>query len=576
MCGIAGAVGVDGAADQIQSLLAAMHHRGPDAQACTEDGDGRAALGAVRLRIVDLSPTADGVLATEDGRYHLAFNGEVYNHPELRSQLRGYRFRTTTDTEVVLAAWSRWGPACLDRLVGMFALLVWDTQEQRLHAARDRFGVKPLYLHQPAGGGVVVASEVAALLAGGVPAHPDEQTWSTYLTSGTHEGGGRTFWDGIAPLAPGHHLTWDAAAGMAVRPWYDLIGAVGPELDLRADDEVEAEVEALLAESVGLRFRADVPVGVALSSGLDSATLLELVHQVQGPASEVAAFTFVTGDPAYDEADAVHDLLARTRHPHHRCLLTPAQVPALALSVHRGQREPVGGLPTLAYARIFEEAQQLGVKVVLDGQGMDEAWAGYGYYAHAGRGPQQVVQGTATPITRPETLTPAFAALAAPPAESTGFGDPLRDLQLRDLLRTKLPRSLRYNDGVSMRASVELREPFLDHRLVELALRQPPSRTIGDGRGKALIRRITHGLLPDQQRVTAKRALQTPQREWLRGSLQTWADERIEAALAGPAGAWLDPAAVRREWARFSSGEGDNAFFVWQWVTLGLEEELVT
>ena len=253
------------------------------------------------------------------------------------------------------------------------------------------------------------------------------------------------------------------------------------------------------------------------------------------------------------------------------CQLSPEQVPALAESVQAAADEPFGGIPTLAYARVFEEARALGVTVLLDGQGMDEQWAGYDYYrAVLGGAAPGLIQGSTSPATHADCVTPELAALARPLDPRRPFSDALRNAQYRDLCQTKLPRALRFNDRVSMRQSEELREPFLDHRLVELALSQPPERKIVGDQGKHLLRSIAGALMPEGLVEAPKRPVQTPQREWLRGPLREWADAGIENALEVVGGTWLDPAAVRAQWRRFCLGEGDNSHFVWQWLSLAL------
>lgn len=576
MCGIAGIFGTDAA--RLKAMVEALSHRGPDGLGFhVEPG---AALGHARLSIIDLSDDGRQPMSDPSGRWWISFNGEIYNYLELRAELAsGHEFRTRTDTEVLLAAWMRWGPACLDRLIGMFAFLLWDARERKVFAVRDRFGVKPLYFHEK-DGALFVASEIKALHAGGVPASPDAASWASYLAHGLSDHGERTFWESVRSLPPGCLLAWQDGRS-SIAQWYDLAGRIGPELDCRPDREVQDEYRSLLEESVRLRFRSDVPVGINLSGGLDSSTLLALVQRVQGEESDIQAFTFVTGDPAYDELPWVEQMLARTRHPLVVCPLAPGEVPALAESVARFEDEPFGGLPTLAYARLFERAREAGVTVLLDGQGMDEQWAGYDYY-QAGGG---LVQGTRERPVRPDCLTPDLRALAgaagtadlpAPfpeaPSDLRSLGSlrNLRNLQYRDLRHTKLPRALRFNDRVSMRASTELREPFLDHRLVELAMRQPSERKIRDGRAKWLLSSLVADLLPRGVVEAPKRPVQTPQREWLRGPLRGWAAERIEGALDRFGGSWLDAAAVRREWEAYCAGRGDNSFFVWQWIGLDL------
>jgi asparagine synthase (glutamine-hydrolysing) len=571
MCGIAGIVGNGAAAGEpLAAMIACQGHRGPDGRGTWADPSGLCRLGHNRLAIIDLSAAGLQPMASADGRWHIVFNGEVYNYRELREELAGHAFRTRTDTEVVLAAWARWGEACLDRFVGMFAFLIWDSCEQRLFAVRDRFGVKPLYWAELPGKRVLFASEIKALQAAGAGLEFDTASWATYLSAGVLDHGEETFWRGVRSVPPGHRFLWrDGRSEIAC--WYALPDHVGRESDARPGEIVAEEYRALLEESVRLRFRADVPVGINLSGGLDSSTLLGLVRAVQGPESDVKAFTFITGDPAYDELPWVRQTLSHTRHPSVVAALAPADVPALAGSVAAFQDEPFGGLPTLAYARLFEVARRAGVIVLLDGQGMDEQWAGYDYYGAAAAGAgAPIVQGTRGPITRPEILMPEFRSLARPFTPPRPFGDALRDLQWRDLRFTKLPRALRYSDRVSMRSSTELREPFLDHRLVELALRQPPERKIRDGQSKWLLRRITEDLLPEGIAEAPKRPLQTPQREWLRGPLQEWARDCIEDALAALGGTWLDAPAVRAAWGHYTAEAEESSFHIWQWINLGL------
>jgi len=571
VCGIAGLFGAERNKDgPLRAMVKSQRHRGPDASGTYLDPTGLGALGHNRLSIIDLSPAGRQPMSSQDERFWIAFNGEIYNYLELRAELSGYPFRTRTDTEVILAAYERWGEGCLDRFVGMFAFLLWDAREQRLFAARDRFGVKPLCYAEVPGGGLALASETGALRAAGVPLEPDEVGWATYLARGLSDYSDRTFWKPVRSLPPGHKLTWHRGC-TRVASWYDLADRTGPDWDNRPLGQVEEEYLALLRESVRLRFRADVPVGINLSGGLDSSTLLGLVHAVQGSDSDVKTFTFVTGDPRYDELPWVEQMLAQTRHPSVVCRLTPEAVPELAAAAQCHQDAPFGGLPTLAYGRLFAQARLEGVIVLLDGQGMDEQWAGYDYYSAADRNrATTVVQGSREAAVKPECLMPEFRTLAEAFEAPNAFPDDVRQLQYRDARYTKIPRALRFNDRVSMQHSTELREPFLDHRLFELALRQPTERKLRGSTRKWLLRDLTRLLLPGGVVEAPKRPLQTPQREWLRSSLREWAEANIDLALRVVGGAWLEPQAVREAWWRYLNGEGDNSFHVWQWINLGL------
>jgi asparagine synthase (glutamine-hydrolysing) len=569
MCGIVGRF-LPRVAFRLDAALQTLHHRGPDAVGVWRDDHGSVELGHTRLSIIDLSDAGRQPMLSGDGRFALVFNGELYNYLELRRELTAYPFRTHTDTEVVIAAWSRWGAACLDRFIGMFAFLLWDVREQTLFAVRDRFGVKPLYTATLPDGSVGFASEIKTLHALGVERRRDVATWATYLTAGLTDWSSDTFWSGICAVPAGHIMTLRREAAPAARRWYDLVERSGLAVDTRDERTVRDEYEALLVESVSLRFRADVPVGINLSGGVDSSLLLGLVHAVQGPECDVKVFTFATGDSNYDELPWVEGMLERTRHPLLTCLLRADDVPALASRIAHVQDEPFGGIPTLAYATIFETARREGVIVLLDGQGLDEQWAGYDYYRKS-TATVPLVQGTNDPAVRPECLSKDLVQQARAFAPPTAFSDRLRNVQLRDVLATKIPRALRFNDRVSMAASTELREPFLDHRLFELALRQPEDRKIRGDSGKWLLRQIAAGLVPDSVRYAPKRPVQTPQREWLRGPLRAWANDLITTAIDRHPD-WFDARAARQAWDAYQAGHGDNSFWVWQWLSVALHD----
>lgn len=570
MCGIAGIFGRGWETTALQAMVDRQRHRGPDSDGIYRDPSGVAGLGNNRLSVIEPGPSGRQPMCCSERRFWLSFNGEIYNYLELRAELSDYPFRTRTDTEVVLAAYRRWGEGCLERFIGMFSFLIWDERNQSLFGARDRFGVKPLYYHLGDEGSLVCASEISALHAAGVVAEPDATTWATYLAHGLCDHAERTFWEGIRRLPPGHCLGWRDGR-LSERRWYDLAEEVGPEPDRRPEAAVRDEYVGLLHDAVALRFRSDVPVGINLSGGLDSATLLGLVQRVQGPDSDVKAFTFVTGDARYDELPWVETMLRHTRHGSVVCRLDPADVPGLATSVQDHQSEPFGGVPTLAYARLCERAREEGTIVLLDGQGMDEQWAGYDYYRAAlNGGDPGIVQGTQDGPVRPGCLTPEFARRAEELRVSEPFPDALQNAQYRDVVATKIPRALRFNDRVSMRASTELREPFLDHRLVELALRQPAERKLSGGVSKVFLRNSVADALPGRLVEAPKRALQTPQREWLRGELVDWSHDLIQAALKGYGDSWLDPSALLPEWDAYRDGASDNSFYVWQWIGLGM------
>jgi asparagine synthase (glutamine-hydrolysing) len=364
-------------------------------------------------------------------------------------------------------------------------------------------------------------------------------------------------------------MTWKNNK-MSISRWYDLAEKTSDRFDDRPEAEVCEEYLELMKDSVKLRFRADVPVGINLSGGVDSSTLLGLVHTLEKEENTVTAYTFATGDERYDELPWVKQMLAKTEHPLVVTTLRPEDIPDLAVSVQHSQDEPFGGFPTLAYAKLFESARKNGTIVLLDGNGMDEQWAGYDYYQSLNGSETSVVQGVKEKPVRPECLTEELRKLASPLPFPNVFSDKLRNAQYRDICYTKIPRAMRFNDRISMRSSTELREPFLDHRLFELAFRQPTKRKISGGTGKYMLRKIVKDLIPKGVSEAPKRPLQTPQREWLSGELRSWANEHIENACKNFGGSWLNEKMVRESWKNYCEGANDNSFYVWQWINLSL------
>ncbi len=570
MCGIIGIFGNNWKSEQLENMVSIQRHRGPDAEGIYIDPSNLAGLGHNRLSIIDLSEAGRQPMTARFGTNRIVFNGEIYNYLELRQELAAeYDFNTQTDTEVLLAAYQKWGAGCLDRLIGMFAFIIWDEKEKKAFAARDRFGVKPLYYHRKADGTIFLSSEIKAIHAAGISREPNEKAWANYLVHGLTDHTEETFWKDIYALPAGHFLTWKNGAVNFSR-WYDLAEKTAGEFDSRSDAEVREEYLELMKNSVRLRFRADVPVGINLSGGVDSSTLLGLVHALEKEESAVTAYTFACNDERYDELPWVRQMLAKTAHPLVVATLRPEDIPDLAVSVQTAQDEPFGGFPTLAYANLFAAARKNGTIVLLDGNGMDEQWAGYDYYGSLNGNQPGIVQGVKEKPVRPECLTEDFRSLAKPLTFPTVFADKLRNAQYRDVRFTKIPRAMRYNDRISMRSSTELREPFLDHRLFELAFRQPVERKIADGVGKKMLREMVKKLLPASVSEAPKRPLQTPQREWLRGELREWANEHIETACQSFAGAWLDERRIRQTWKNYCAGASDNSFYVWQWINLSL------
>ena len=565
MCGIVAIAGTGADVRKAEAMLERQRHRGPDFSA-TAILDKGIVLGHNRLAIIDPVPASHQPMHDASGRFTVVFNGEIYNYKELKAQLRDdYPFKTDSDTEVLLAAYMRWGEAMLPKLNGMFAFVIYDSGRNVLFGARDRFGVKPLY-YTFFDDTFYVASEIGAFKAAGIPMRPNEAVWAEYLVYASYGAPSESFWEGVKQLEGGCSFRF-YDGHFETKRWYDFVEETARYEERLSYEEVASRYEAMLAESVALRFRADVPVGFNVSGGLDSSVLLAMVDAYGEDTSKVAAFTFYTGDARYDELPWVRKMLAESTHPFFPVKLDVSDVPELAEKIMRIHYEPYGGIPTLAYHKLFMQARASGTIVLLDGQGMDEQWAGYDYYANAS---DAVVQGTKSSPTRPETLTPLFRALARKPEYPKPFDDRVRNLQYRDLFYTKIPRALRFNDRVSMAASVELREPFLDYRLVEFAFSQPLEYKIRNGERKRLLRTIAQRHLHRDIATAPKRPLQTPQREWLGDELADFVEAQIETIRHSFMRDWFDADALYGCWKAYKEGERDNAFFVWQWVSAGL------
>ena len=566
MCGIAGIIGPNPTEATLREMLSLQGHRGPDHTGSIVD-PGYAALGHNRLSIIDLSPEANEPYVDNSGRYYLTFNGEIYNYKELHEELKNsYSFRTKSDTEVLMAAFIKWGKDCLHRFNGMFAFGIWDSREKKFFAARDRFGVKPFYYAEDCGS-FYFSSEIKSLRKGTGCSAPNEKVWANYFYYGSYGMPNETFYDRIQQL-PGGHLLEFSNGRLSISKWYDFEAAVKAAPRGLKFNKVKKRYLELLKDSISLRFRADVPIAFNISGGVDSSLLLALVNLFEDK-RQINAYTFYTGDERYDELPWVQQMIATTENPLQKIKFTAAAVADSFRHIGRQQGEPFGGIPTLAYSAIFEQANRDGIKVLLDGQGMDEQWAGYDYYFSKNFG--STIQGTGrrSPF-RPETLSKDFAALAEKPEYPKPFDNNLQNLQFRDLFYTKIPRTLRFNDRISMGYSTELREPFLDYRLVEFAFAQPEEFKIKNEVGKYMIREILKPMVPTDISYAPKRPLQTPQREWLSHELKDLVEERLQALKSSPFSDWFDHQKIQKEWKAYLAGDNYSSFHVWQWMNSSL------
>jgi len=618
MCGIVGHVGAT-SPGLLPAMLGLLKHRGPDDSGIRVEGD--VGLGMTRLAIIDLV-TGRQPMSDAGGRYWIVFNGEIYNFRQLRAELMtaGRRFRTRSDTEVILHAYAVHGEACVERLAGMFAFAIWDDAERRLFLARDRLGKKPLYYwHRDRL--FLFASEPKALLCH--PAVARSVDWSAlhhYLAFG-YTPATRSIFDSIRKLPPAHTATVVEGRLTQRRYWQPPAGAPSP--GTRAGrEESAAAVRAGLREAVRLRLESDVPLGVFLSGGIDSSAVVASMREVTSGRIATFSVGFGRAAPTYDELPYARLVARRFATDHHEEILEP-DVRAILPDIVRAFDEPFGdssAIPTFVVA----QATARHVKVALSGIGGDETFGGYPRYlglrvaalhdklprwlrhasrSLAGRLPDSASSRnwadwarrfTAEPDATPgdryigwtrffgdaqlATLaTPALAAHLGPAVDEhqqSAFasgrpGDPV-DGAFRVDLAAYLPDDLlAMADRMSMAHSLEVRAPFCDHRIIEESLRLSSSAKMPGGRLKGPLKAAFAGVLPREVLAHRKHGFMIPLGDWLRRDLRPTLDDLLAPDCVRARGLF-DADAVEALKQEHLSGARTHADRLWTLMMLEL------
>ncbi|MBM64379.1 MAG: asparagine synthase (glutamine-hydrolyzing) [Acidobacteria bacterium] len=619
MCGIAGKLVRSGepAVDPklVAHMTAALSHRGPDAQGVwTASGIG---LGSSRLAVIDLSDRARQPLSNEDGSIRLVFNGEIYNFRELRHELemRGHRFRSETDTEVIVHLYEDEGPECVRKLDGMFAFALWDARTRTLMLARDRLGQKPLfYWHR--GDTVVFGSEPKALLQDTtVPNEVDEEAIHHYLTYGYVPAPLSAF-KNIRKLAPAHYMLVTDGELRLSRYWtldYEpkLQGSMG---------DLGVELDALLARSVERRLVADVPLGALLSGGLDSSAVVALMRRSMS--GTIKTFSIGFEEPEYDELPYARAVAAAFETEHHELVVKPAVTDFLPRLVYH-YNEPFADSSALATWCLTEMAGR-SVTVALSGDGGDEAFLGYDRYAGAVLASRldclpmvlrrQVASAAAwlpaaTPKTAVARLRRFVGGLDLEPAQRYGRWMSMLLVEHKLKLYTPeftaawgesdslglmeshwrsanalavverfahadvgmyLPDDLLVKmDIASMANSLEVRSPLLDHHVVEFAASLPVSFKLRLGTPKYLLRRVMRAYLPSGILTRRKMGFGVPIDQWLRGGMRELARDLLLGRTATERG-YFEPATLQRYLDEHESGQAQHHMRIWGLIMLEL------
>ncbi len=621
MCGIAGIFHLETAKpvedSRIRAMLAPMHHRGPDGSGVwTAPGVG---LGHLRLSIIDLAGGAQP-MASEEGDIVVTFNGEIYNFAELRAELeeRGHRFRTHSDTEVILHGWRQWGEACVERFVGMFAFALFDRSRQALWLVRDRMGVKPLHYARLSDGSIAFASELKGLLAHPlIRGEPDLTAVEDYLAYG-YVPDDTSIVSGVRKLGAGESLL--AVRGKPLpqpRRYWDVSFA---DRSTASPAALEEECRELLRAAVRARMVADVPLGAFLSGGVDSSSVVAMMAEASSGAVRTCTIGF--DDQSLDET-AHADLIARRFATDHRTrIVSPDDYPLIDTLVAHFD-EPFADASALPTYRVCELAREQ-VTVALSGDGADEAFAGYRrhLFQHREEGIRALLPAAIRrpllgtlgalypkadwaprPLRAKSTLlglaqdgdeayaasvavTPAAirrrlwtprtqSALAGHRAEdryiramrTAPARDPIDRAQYADI-RIWLPGDiLTKTDRMSMAVSLEAREPLLDHRLVEFAARLPVAMRIRGGTGKYVMKKAMERYLPESVLYRPKMGFVTPIASWFRGALAGEAS-RVAGDSALARTGWFDMRLIAKLAEKHRSGVSDNSRLLWQLLIL--------
>jgi asparagine synthase (glutamine-hydrolysing) len=589
-----------------------LTHRGPDDSGAWADSAAGIALGHRRLSIIDLSAAGHQPMLSGNGRFVVSYNGEIYNHGDLRKELeaQGAVFRGHSDTEVIVEGFAQWGiPETLARLIGMFALAVWDRETRSLTLIRDRLGIKPLYWGQ-FGGTFVFGSELRAIRAHPRAATTINRTAVVDLVRHGYVTGSHSIYNEVERIPPGSMLTI-ALDGAHTSTRYWTVQGASPESE-EAPEAVRERIETLLGDAVKRRMVADVPLGAFLSGGIDSSAVTALMQAQSG--RPIKTFTVGFGQQDYDEAAHAREVSKHLGTDHTEIRFDADEGAALIPRLPEMYDEPFADssqIPTFLVSQVARRD----VTVALSGDGGDEVFAGYTRHQLASRwsrisnmpSPLRRAVGGALRSVPPATLDRLMGVLPAnrrppqagmrlhklgavlgasslesiydsltsygdhfvlgadPPAGARGgsvTGDPVLWMQTHDLNGYLPDDVLTKVDRASMAVGLEVRVPILDHRVVEALWSLPTNLKIRAGTSKWLLREILHRHVPRALFDRPKQGFAVPVTRWLRGPLREWAEAQLSEDRLRHEGIF-DTATVRRLWAAHLAGRVDHSGALW-------------
>ncbi len=564
-------------------------------------------FGHRRLSILDLSPAGHQPMLYEPASLAITFNGEIYNYLEIKEELEnlGHQFKSTTDTEVILHAWAEWGTKCLDKFNGMFAFVILDHKKGELFAVRDRFGVKPLYYYNGASA-IYLASEIKQIKTSpDFRFKLDESVAHDYLAYGTCEYGESTFYADIKQVPSGHYLHVNLLTEVPVQKmvkWYTLV----PKKWSGSFEDASGKFRELLTDAVRLRLRSDVKVGSCLSGGLDSSSIVCLAAELLKANGDFAGQETVTAcydNVRYDEWHFAQEVIKKTNAHAHQTFPSFRQLQDEMDAFLWHQDAPTGSTSQFSQWAVFKKTHEIGLKVMIDGQGADEQLAGYGGYDAAlytglmkkakfgaildealhykkekGTWPKgfllaamQMNLGNGFSKMLPEKLR--IGNTAASPewmldGHSNRYDSQSASLQehlLKQVYMDPLPSLLRYEDHNSMAWSVESRTPFMDYRLLEFNLGLPENFVYKRGLRKTILRHAMHNVIPEAiENRRDKMGFVTPEESWLKGEGKEWFKDGIDKACNKIGGSLVDAQKVKNYVDRMIAGNVAFDFLPWR------------
>ena len=616
MCGILGGFFKSQLNDkQIHLALSKMNNRGPDDRGYERFDSaqtGELILGHTRLSIIDLSSAGHQPMSSGCGRYHIVFNGEIYNYKELRLELieLGYYFDTESDTEVLLKAWQAWGQHCLVRLIGMFAFVVYNMERMTITCVRDGFGIKPFFYAMD-DSQFIFASDINALLElREQPKKPCLQRAYDYLVNGVYDSNDLTFIDGVKHLMPGSLMAFDLSKACITKNLKWWSPSIMERTDLTFEQAAEKVREQFL-ENVKLHLRSDVPLGVALSGGIDSSAVVCAMRYLE-PKADIHTFSYIAIDSPVSEENWVDFVNDHTNAKSYKVVAKGDELLRDLDDLIQAQGEPFGSTSIYAQYRVFKLAKESGITVTLDGQGADELLAGYSGYPKQrkqslfeqhdlktllsftnqwknwpGRGNLKAYHCLKAGIA-PNSLRPLLKKLFIKSAklswlnvdylsqkgvllktELQGQIDDNKGRRVVEALANSLqirglPHLLRHSDRNSMRFSVESRVPFLTLQTADFLLSLPEEYLISNkGETKSVFRAAMRGIVPDQILDRKdKIGFETPEKVWLTAmapTLRKWLEDAHEIEF-------INTSELIKEFDLIIAGKKPFTWQVWRWV----------